>query len=66
MAEEIKENCPFAYRQYGDKNVHCRKIQEIPYVRWTFCAHQYECRRSGRWEATKNPKDCKYRQGASG
>lgn len=56
------ENCPYAFRVAGDPNVHCRKIQEIPNVRWTYCSHQFNCRQTGRWEATKNAGECKYRK----
>lgn len=58
-----KENCPFAFRRPGDKSVQCRKItEENPDAKWTFCGHQYFCRVSGRWEATKTAKDCTYRR----
>lgn len=61
MQTARSENCPFAYRQIGDPNVHCRKLQEQAHIRWTYCAHQFDCRQTGRWEATKNPNECKYR-----
>ena len=57
------ENCPFAYRIAGDPNVHCRKIAEMPNIRWTYCTHQYDCRVTGRWEAAKIASECKYRKG---
>lgn len=56
------ENCPYAYRILGDPNVHCKKIREIPYVRWTYCAHQYDCRATGRWEAPESAAKCKFRK----
>ena len=49
--DERKENCPYAYRQRGDPQVHCKKIQERPNVYWTYCKYQYDCRKTGRWEA---------------
>lgn len=58
----VKENCPFAFRRPGDQSVQCRKVaEENQNAPWTFCGHQYFCRVSGRWEATKAPKDCVYR-----
>ena len=56
------ENCPHAFRKSGDPNVHCRILQEMDNVRWTYCGHQFDCRQTGRWEATKNPSDCKFRK----
>lgn len=59
-----KENCPSAFRRPGDKSVQCRKVaEENPDAKWTFCAHQYFCSMSGRFEAAKSPKDCVYRRG---
>lgn len=58
-----KENCPFAFRNLGDKRVQCRKVMEKnPNAIWAFCGHQYFCAVSGRWEAKKSPKDCVYRR----
>lgn len=57
-----KENCPFAFRAAGDPNVLCEKLKEQPGAKWYYCPHQYRCTQTGRWEATKVAKDCKYRQ----
>ena len=54
----IHENCPLAYRQLGDPQVHCRVIQKIPNVHWTYCKYQYDCRKTGRWEANDNYRKC--------
>lgn len=59
---ERPENCPHAFRRNGDPNVLCRKIAEIPNVRWFYCPHQYLCGQTKRWEATKNAGECKYRK----
>ena len=61
-AAKRKENCPFAYRDGGGRDVLCRKIAELPNIKWNFCAHSYPCRRTGRNEATENPNDCKFRR----
>lgn len=59
---ERKEHCPFAFRKSGDTNVMCRKIAENPNSKWIFCAHQYYCGQTRRWEATKNKGDCPLRK----
>lgn len=59
--KESKENCPFAYRQYGDPNVHCWKVQAQAHVRWSYCPKQYKCQKTDRWEAPLEPV-CKYRK----
>lgn len=53
------ENCPFAYRKRGDVSLHCKKLEGD---RWTQCGHQYFCRNTKRWEATKQAKDCPLRK----
>lgn len=62
LAKSMSEKCPFAYRERTSTSVMCQKIAEMPGVKWKFCAHQYFCAISGRWEATDNPKTCIYRQ----
>lgn len=49
----MAENCPYAYRKPGDQSVHCRKSD--------WCAAQYYCRNSRRWEAAKRKQDCPVR-----
>lgn len=60
--DERKENCPYAYRQRGDPQVHCKKIQERPNVYWTYCKYQYDCRQTGRWEAADWTRKCEIRR----
>lgn len=54
------ENCPFAFRRPGEKSIHCRKV-EAQGQKYTYCGHQYFCKVSKRWEATKQVKECPLR-----
>ena len=54
------EGCPFAYRKGTDKNVHCTLIARMPRATFDFCAKQYRCGQTGRWEAKKT--GCEIRQ----
>ena len=57
------DECPYAFRRPGDPNVLCKKIQEIPNLRWWYCKYQYDCRKTGRWEINNLARaDCKYRK----
>ena len=41
--------CRYAYRKPGSNAVHCR-IQRDEAKQWDFCAHQYYCAKSKRYE----------------
>ena len=57
------DNCPYAFRRPGDPNVLCHKIAEQPHVQWCYCAQQYDCRLTGRWEIKPDAKrQCKFRK----
>ena len=43
------EKCKYAYRKRGMKAVFCKQISGEK----NFCAHQYMCWESQRWEANK-------------
>lgn len=52
-----KGNCANAYRKPGSNAVHC-KIQAERGGQWDFCAHQYYCNQSRRWEMTAQANRC--------
>lgn len=52
-----KENCQFAYRKRGDASIHCKKING----NMDYCAHQYFCPKTQRWEATEQTNKCPLR-----
>lgn len=54
-----KENCPHAFRKPGDVSLHCKKLAGGKFS--DYCAHQYLCHQTKRWEATKVAKDCPLR-----
>ncbi len=45
--------CPYAYRENGRNTVLCRQIKDAPY-----CAHQYFCPNTQRWENTEGARGC--------
>ncbi len=59
MEQKLHENCPYAFRKKGDPQVHCMVLQKRDYIRWTYCVEQFDCRKTGRYEASLTPKSCK-------
>ena len=57
---EAQEACPKAYRVYGKKEIFCREAEKKG-ARWPYCAHQYQCGRTGRYEASKDALNCPLR-----
>lgn len=55
----VKENCPHAFRKRGDVSIHCEILAQE--TRADYCGHQYLCRQTRRWEATKQAADCPLR-----
>lgn len=49
--------CSYAYRKTGHDTVHCT-IQKEQAKKWDFCAHQYYCRNSGRYELNADAHGC--------
>lgn len=49
------KNCPYGYRKPGDVSVHCRKLDKMTS---DYCAHQYLCRVSNKWEVSPQGKQC--------
>lgn len=52
-----KGTCEHAYRKPGKDTLHC-DIQTAQGGRWDFCAHQYLCTNSRRYELSKEATDC--------
>lgn len=57
MACGQKGNCDKAYRKPGKNTLHC-EIQTANGGKWDFCAHQYFCQNSKRYELSKEANDC--------
>lgn len=57
MACGPKGKCAQAYRKPGKNSVHCN-IQTAKGGQWDFCAHQYLCQRTGKWELTAEATVC--------
>lgn len=57
MACGPKGKCEQAYRKPGKNSVHC-KIQTANGGKWDFCAHQYFCPNSNRWELNAEANKC--------
>ena len=57
MACRTTGNCEHAYRKPGKNTVHCM-IQMEKKSKWDFCAHQYFCSQSQRYELSVEANDC--------
>ena len=55
------KNCPYGYRRPGDVSVHC-KVLEAQKKSNDYCAHQYLCNRSRRWEVSPQGAFCPVRE----
>lgn len=56
-----KDTCPYAERPSNALPVRC-EIQHDNKSKWDFCAHQYSCRVTGRYELTAEATTCKLRK----
>lgn len=52
------EKCRHAFRKRGDVSLHCKKLEN---EQFSYCAHQYFCHQTRRWEATPHAEDCPLR-----
>ena len=50
--------CEYAYRKNGDVSLHCRYLTEKG-ERHDWCAHQYLCARTKKWEVSDGEAHCK-------
>ena len=53
--------CEFSYRKNGDASLHCR-FQSDRGDRHDWCAHQYLCARTKRWEVSDGAARCEIRK----
>ncbi len=49
--------CEYAYRKPGCDTVHC-SIQKAQARKWDFCAHQYLCNQTRRYEMNTDATAC--------
>lgn len=49
--------CEKAYRKPGRDTVHC-EIQTEKGGKWDFCAHQYFCQRTQKYELSREANEC--------
>lgn len=50
------KNCEYGFRNKGDVSVHCRLLST--HGKNDYCAHQYLCRVSGKWEVSNQGQNC--------
>lgn len=55
----MAEKCPYAFRKRTDKSVHCKHLVN---ENFDYCAHQYMCPNTKRWEASPWAEDCPLRK----
>lgn len=53
-------DCKYAYRKAGDVSLHCRILEKKERER-DWCAHQYLCKRTRRWEVSGGAIQCEIR-----
>ena len=53
-----RDKCGFAYRKMGDVSIHCT-AQKKPF---DYCAHQYMCHQTKRWELSPPWLTCPLRK----
>lgn len=53
--------CEYAYRKNGDVSLHCRYLTQNG-ARHDWCAHQYLCGRTRRWEVSEGAYGCDVRK----
>ena len=53
----VRGACQYAYRKPGKDTVHC-SIQTAQAKKWDFCAHQYLCNQSRRYEMNADANGC--------
>lgn len=54
----MQGTCEYAYRKNGDVSLHCRYLTEKK-ARHDWCAHQYLCGRTKKWEVSAESSHCK-------
>lgn len=54
----MEKTCEYAYRKNGDVSLHCRYLTEKK-ARHDWCAHQYLCARTKKWEVSAESSHCK-------
>lgn len=54
----MEKTCEYAYRKNGDVSLHCRYLTEKK-ARHDWCAHQYLCGRTKKWEVSADSSHCK-------
>ena len=54
----MEKTCEYAYRKNGDVSLHCRYLTEKK-ARHDWCAHQYLCSRTKKWEVSNGASHCK-------
>lgn len=53
--------CKYAYRVIGDVSLHCMAQKESG-ARHDYCAHQYLCAQTRRWEVSSGAGKCEILQ----
>lgn len=56
----MKHTCPYATRKPGSASLYCKLLVEANKP-FPYCAHQYLCRITNRWENTEMSRDCPVR-----
>lgn len=51
--------CQYAYKKRGDVSVHCTLLK--PFAS-DYCAYQYLCNQTRRWEVSKRSNECSVRR----
>ena len=51
--------CKYAYKKHGDVSVHCTLLK--PFAS-DYCAYQYLCNQTRRWEVSKRSNECSVRR----
>jgi hypothetical protein len=51
--------CQYAYKKHGDVSVHCTLLK--PFAS-DYCAYQYLCNQTRRWEVSKRSNECSVRR----
>ena len=51
------KNCEYAFRKNGDVSLHCRLLETDKNGDW--CAHQYMCNQTKKWEVSQQGRTCR-------
>ncbi len=55
------KHCEYAYRKPGDVSLHCKRLSRDGKMS-DYCAHQYLCNQTRRWEVSPQGRDCPLRK----